>query len=80
MKKTAITLALAAIAAAMIAGCGGGGGGGVFVPPPSGQTDFAQFVHKLFANTSDTTQPEDINDLDFGNLDAGPDAFDDLLK
>jgi hypothetical protein len=32
------------------------------------------------AETSDTTQPEDINDLDFSHLDAGPNAFDDLLK
>jgi hypothetical protein len=49
-------------------------------PTPVLTTDFVGFVHKLFAETSDTTQPEDINDLDFSNLDAGPNAFDDLLK
>jgi hypothetical protein len=49
-------------------------------PTPVTTTDFVGFVHKLFAETSDTTQPEDINDLDFSRLDAGPNAFDDLLK
>jgi hypothetical protein len=49
-------------------------------PTPVLTTDFVGFVHKLFAETSDTTQPEDINDLDFTHLDAGPNAFDDLLK
>ncbi len=49
-------------------------------PTPVLTTDFVDFVHKLFAETSDTTQPEDINELDFSHLDAGPNAFDDLLK
>jgi len=47
---------------------------------PIAETDFVGFVHKLFAETSDTTEPADINDLDFSNLGAGPDAFNDLLK
>jgi hypothetical protein len=81
MKRTAITVAIGAVATTMIAACGGGdGGGGIIIPPSPGRTDFVQFVHKLFANTSDATQPEDINDLDFSNLDADPGAFDDLLK
>jgi hypothetical protein len=49
-------------------------------PTPVATTDFVGFVHKLFAETSDTTQPEDINDLNFTHLNAGPDAFNDLLK
>lgn len=49
-------------------------------PTPIAETDFVVFVHELFAETSDTTQPQDINDLNFSNLNAGPDAFDDLLK
>ena len=49
-------------------------------PTPIAETDFVGFVHELFAETSDTTEPQDINDLNFSNLNAGPDAFDDLLK
>ena len=49
-------------------------------PTPVTTADFVTFVHQLFAKTSDTTQPEDINDLNFSNLNASPDAFDDLLK
>jgi hypothetical protein len=49
-------------------------------PTPVTTTDFVGFVHTLFAETSDTTQPVDINDLNFSHLDAGPNAFDDLLK
>ena len=49
-------------------------------PTPVTTADFVDFVHKLFAETSDTTQPVDINDLNFSHLDAGPNAFDDLLK
>jgi hypothetical protein len=49
-------------------------------PTPIAETDFVGFVHELFAETSDTTEPQDINDLNFTNLNAGPDAFNDLLK
>ncbi len=49
-------------------------------PTPIAETDFVVFVHELFAETSDTTEPQDINALNFSNLNAGPDAFDDLLK
>jgi hypothetical protein len=49
-------------------------------PTPIAETDFVGFVHELFSETSDTTEPADINDLKFSNLDAGPDAFNDLLK
>jgi len=87
-----IKTALGGMAMAMavaVAGCGGGGGGEVIIPQtptptatptPVATTDFVDFVHKLFAETSDTTQPADINDLNFSHLDAGPNAFDDLLK
>ncbi len=49
-------------------------------PTPIAETDFVGFVHELFAETSDTTEPQDINDLNFSNLNAGPNAFNDLLK
>lgn len=49
-------------------------------PTPIAETDFVVFVHELFAETSDTTEPQDINALNFSNLNASPDAFDDLLK
>jgi len=83
--KTALGGMVLAMAVA-VAGCGGGE---VIIPQtptptatptPVVTTDYVDFVHKLFAETSDTTQPADINDLNFSNLNAGPNAFDDLLK
>jgi len=49
-------------------------------PTPIAETDFVVFVNELFAETSATTEPQDINDLNFSNLNAGPNAFDNLLK
>jgi len=63
------------IAGLLLAGCGDGGGGG----NPVQKTDFTAFVKQLLANTSDTTEPAEINDLDFQFNEDEAD-FDDVLQ
>lgn len=63
-----------AAAALLLAGCGGGGGGG----GAPAATDFTAFVKDRLAETADTTDPVDINGLDF-RFDEDPAAFDDVL-
>ena len=50
-------------------------------PPPPAPTEFSTFVKDQFANTSDMTDPEDVDDEDFAFSDNDdPTAFDDLLQ
>ncbi len=64
-------------AALLLAGCGGGGGGGGNGGAPA-TTDFTTFVKDRLTETADTTDPVDINGLDF-NFEENPAAFDDVL-
>lgn len=50
-------------------------------PPPPAATDFTTFVKDQFANTSDMTDPEAVDDEDFEFSDNDdPSAYDDLLQ
>jgi hypothetical protein len=70
--------------ALLAAGCGGGGYGGGRSGnnnPPSGMTNssFVSFVKAQFAQTSDTTEPVEVNDKQF-DFDDSETAFDDVLQ
>lgn len=73
--------------AVVLAGCGSSGSDPVAVeppapapPPPPPPIDFTTFVKDRFAETSDTTDPVNVDDEDFAFADNdNPDAFDDLL-
>ena len=71
--------------AAALAGCGGGSSNSTVVtppppPPPPTTTNFTTFVHAELAQTSDATEPEDVNDVMFTFPDDDdPTAFDDVL-
>ena len=75
-----------ALSALFVAGCGGGGydgGGGNNSPPANppgaGVTLFAPFVKTQLTQTSDTAEPIDINDRQFG-FDEDETAYDDVLQ
>lgn len=78
------TLAPILIAAALV-GCGGGSSNSSNTPPPPpppppAATSLTTFVHTELAQTSDGTQPDDINDVMFSFPDDdNPAAFDDVL-
>lgn len=73
------------------AGCGGGGGGyggngggsnnpPPVVPPPAPTgTAFTSFVKTQLAQTSDTSEPTEVNDQQF-EFDETETAFDDVLQ
>ncbi|MEO5560435.1 MAG: hypothetical protein ABIO49_11145 [Dokdonella sp.] len=69
MKKREILLILgASLLIGTLAGCGGGSsnsttGGGP--PQPPQPTNFTTFVHTQVAQTSDTSQPADVNAVTF---------------
>jgi len=71
--------------AAALAGCGGGSSNSTVTvppppPPPPATTSFTTFVHTELAQTSETTEPEDINEVTFTFPDDdNPAAFDDVL-
>ncbi|MEO7324207.1 MAG: hypothetical protein ABIW82_05205 [Dokdonella sp.] len=72
MKKRQIFLTLgASLLIAALSGCGGGSsnsntGGGTTQPPqPPQPTSFTSFVHTQVAQTSDTSQPADVNAVTF---------------
>ena len=74
--------------ALLAAGCGGGGGygggGGTNNPPPAPPpgptgTAFAPFIKSQLAQTSDTSEPTDVNDQQF-EFDDNETAFDDVLQ
>ena len=76
-----------AVVALTLGGCSSSGDDPVVVtpppppPPPPAPTDFTTFVKDQFANTSDMTDPVDVDNEDFAfsdNDDAA--AFDDLLQ
>lgn len=71
-----ITLTMGLLAAMLLSGCNSGGGaGGVTLPADD---SFSNFAKALIGATSDTTDPEQINDRVFTfNEDAT--AFDDIL-
>lgn len=71
--------------AAALAGCGGGSSNSTVTvppppPPPPATTSFTSFVHTELAQTSESTEPEDVNDVMFTFPDEdNPAAFDDVL-
>ena len=71
--------------AAALAGCGGGSSNSTVTvppppPPPPTTTSFTTFVHTELAQTSETTEPEDVNGVTFTFPDDdNPAAFDDVL-
>lgn len=83
VKRTLVS----AIVALVLGGCGSSGDDPVAVvpppppPPPPAPTDFTMFVKDQFANTSDMTDPVDVDNEDFEFSDNDdPTAFDDLLQ
>lgn len=86
MKNTRQTL-FSAIVVLVLAGCDSSGDDPVVVtpppppPPPPAPTEFTTFVKDQFANTSDMTDPVDVDDVDLAfSDDDDPAAFDDLLQ
>ena len=75
------------LVALFVAGCGGSGStsnsGGMNnnTPPPAGTNgaSFASFVKAQFAQTSDTTEPVDVNGQQL-QFDENETAFDDVLN
>ncbi|GFE90001.1 hypothetical protein [Steroidobacter agaridevorans] len=74
------------LVALLAAGCGGGGGygGGNDNPapaPPTGAngTAFVSFIKAQLAQTSDTAEPTEVNDLQF-QFDESETSFDDVLQ
>ncbi|MEO5625193.1 MAG: hypothetical protein ABIQ70_04190 [Dokdonella sp.] len=72
MKKREIVLTLgASLLIGTLAGCGGTssnsnmGGGPPQPPQPPQPTSFTAFVHTQVAQTSDTSQPADVNAVTF---------------
>ena len=66
------------------AGCGGGGydgarGGNNNAPAGATRTGFVSFVKTQLAQTSDTAEPTEVNDLQF-DFDDSETAFDDVLQ
>ena len=59
--------AVAALSAALLAGCGGGDGGGGFAANGSNQTipseSVVAFIQQLFATYGENSDPIDINSL-----------------
>lgn len=66
----------------LAAGCGGGGGNNnpppAPLPGPTG-TAFTPFIKAQLAQTSDTSEPTDVNDRQF-EFDENEAAFDDVLQ
>lgn len=86
MKKRQILLTLGtSLLIAALAGCGGSSNSNTGVvptqpptqPPP---TSFTSFVHTQVAQTSETTQPADVNAVTFSFPDENnPAAFNDVV-
>ncbi|MEO6689476.1 MAG: hypothetical protein ABIS07_04430 [Dokdonella sp.] len=87
MKKRQILLTLGALLMiAVLGGCSGSssnsntGGGPTQPPQPPQPTSFTGFVHTQIAQTSDTTQPADVNAVTFSFPDDNnPAAFNDVV-
>lgn len=85
MKAVTRTL-LGGIVGLVLGGCGSSDNDPVVVsppppPPPPAPTEFTTFVKDQFANTSDMTDPVQVDDEDFAfSDDDDPNAFDDLLS
>lgn len=78
---------LSAAVVLVLGGCGSSSNDPVVVvpppppPPPPAPTNFTTFVKDQFANTSDMTDPADVDNEDFAFPDnEDPAAFDDLLQ
>lgn len=81
--------------ALLASGCGGGGGSGDYgsggmgsggndtpppaPPPPPMATAFTPFVKEQLAQTSDTSEPANVNDQQW-EFDENEAAFDDVLQ
>lgn len=86
--KIAKRIVLSTILALALGACSSSGDDPVVVvppppppPPPPTSTDFTTFVKDQFANTSDMTDPEDVDNEDFTfSDDDDPSAYDDLLQ
>ncbi|MGH8171497.1 MAG: hypothetical protein ACREPX_00025 [Rhodanobacteraceae bacterium] len=74
-----------ALFAAVLAGCGGSNSNSSVTPPPPPPpppttTSFTTFVHTELAQTSNASEPENVNDVMFTFPDDDdPTAFDDVL-
>jgi hypothetical protein len=71
--------------ALLVAGCSGSGGGydyGANDNPPPGATStaFVPFIKAQLAQTSDTAEPVNVNDLQFQLEDENETAFNDVLQ
>ena len=83
-RQNVLILGTASIAAAL-SGCGGNSsnsppatGGGTTQPPQA--TSLTDFVHTQISQTSDTTQPADVNGVTFSFPDDNnPAAFNDVV-
>ena len=71
MKITRLLIIVFALAL-LLPACGGGNNG-------DGNVDFTAFVKQLLANTSDHTDPEEINEIQF-QFNEDENAFDDVLQ
>lgn len=75
------------LVALLAAGCGGGGYDGSRggnnnpspTPPGATSTGFVSFIKTQLAQTSDTAEPTEVNDLQF-EFDESETAFDDVLQ
>ena len=81
-------LAAIVLAGGIVAGCSDGNGNGNNgggnnpppPPPPPATTSFTDFVHAQLTATSDTSDPVDVNGIDFTFPDDdNPNAFNDVL-
>lgn len=78
-------LPLIAIAALGVSACSSGSSSSPpFVepppPPPPAATVFTSFVQDQFAATSDSTDPVDVDEVEFDFANEDPTAYDNLLQ
>lgn len=71
MKRSIVLAVVAGALGSCLGACSGRGGGD--------ESDFDNFVHGVVAQTSETSEPVDINGLEF-DFSEDPAAFDDLFQ
>lgn len=67
------------LVALLAAGCSGGGGGDNNPSTSGARTAFAPFIKAQLTQTSDTSEPTDVNDRQF-EFDENETSFDDVLQ
>ena len=73
MRQHRFLFSLLGVLGLALSGCSSGGGGG------GGAASFDTFVHGVVTQTSETSEPLDVNGQDF-NFSEDPAAFDDLFQ